>query len=107
MNFSNGRMQNSPSTVQTDFVKPKKTQTRISILGNFVKETNVSKNLIVLPNENDVKENLTNEIECVSTYIPASVIRPTPSVKKHRPPVVPNNHPENQAISSRHPVRRG
>ena len=54
----------------------------------------MSKNSFVLPNENDVYENSTNDHEYVSTDIRGPVIRNTPSVKKQGLPVVPNNHTE-------------
>ena len=51
-------MQDSQSTAQTDFVKYKKTQTRISTIEKSVQNRSLSKNLLVLPNENDIEEHL-------------------------------------------------
>ena len=47
------------------------------------------------------------KIENVSTDIPAPIIRTTPSVKRQRAPVIQNNHPENETVFPRLPVRPG
>ena len=85
-------MQDSPSMVQTELVKTKKTQIRRSNSWNSVQETNLSKYPLMLPNENVVEENLTNKIDYLSTNIHA------PAAKKCRAPVMSNNHPENQIV---------
>ena len=88
--LSMNTMQDSPSIAPTNFVKPKKTQTRSSTRGLIQ----------FCPTNKSVKNPFV-----ISIYDP--IIWPTSFFEKRRPPVDPNNHPENQTTFSRRRVRPG